>query len=239
MPGSSWWPRSVFLRTPIGADRASPAYPRVAGRAWNRPEIPTSDDSDACPSPKRDGACRPHFGHTKSYARRTAGRTIPPLCPRAGRGRVQVAGRPGLSRAAARTRREQLLRGVPGSRVYGQGSGLRRLRTGVRVHCQRAGLLRPARLHRSKAVRVVSQRPQGRSTRGGRGSQRRLRVRWRVGQGPSADVPGHVQPVWQGDRGSVPADQRQAGLLQRLLPSRPRQLTQTRRRRPGPRARVV
>ena len=46
---------------------------------------------------------------------------------------------------------------------------------------------------------------------------------------PPRDVRGHLLQLWQGSPGPVPPDQRQAGLLQRLLPEHARRLIQTSR----------
>jgi hypothetical protein len=132
-------------------------------------------------------------------------RTYNPAAKPAGRPRASPSSsRPGLSRAAARTRRERLLRGVLGSRVYGQDSGLCGLWSAVCIHRQRAGLLRPARLLGTQEMRPVSQRPQGIEARGRRGPSRRFRRRIR--SGPAPDVRGHLQSMRQGDRSAVPSD---------------------------------
>ena len=62
------------------------------------------------------------------------------------------------------------------------------------------------------------------------GGSRRLRRRWRWLRLPrprsARDVRGHVLELRQGSPGPVPPDQRQARLLQRLLPEPARRLTQ-------------
>ncbi len=107
-------------------------------------------------------------------------------------------------------------------RVHGQDSGLRRLQPAVRIYGQRAGLLRPEGLLRPQAMRSLPERTQGVAA-GRRKSCRR--IRWRqLRSRTAAVVPRDVQPVWPFDGGPVPTHQRQARLLQRLLPERSRQL---------------
>ena len=52
-----------------------------------------------------------------------------------------------------------------GHHDHRQDPDLQRLRPGVHVHCQRAGLLRGARVHRAAPLRIVPGEPQGRAQR--------------------------------------------------------------------------
>ena len=67
---------------------------------------------------------------------------------------------------------------------------------------------------------------------GGGGGRLRRRWRWLPRSRPARDVRGDLLVLWQGSPGPVPPDERQARLLQRLLPEPARRLTQSSRRGP-------
>ena len=173
------------------------------------------------------------------YARDQVRRRIPPRSSRTGRERVGSSTTTGPLTRSREDTEGRLRRGVPVSRVHGQDLGLRRLWTGVRIHRERTGLLRSAGLFRPETMQSVPKRAEGVATGGRlqpwRWTRRRVRPR------AARDVRRHMQQMREVNRGSVPPHERQARLLQRLLPERPEQLAAGLQpaRRPGPAARVV
>src|SRR5262249_24421407 len=108
----------------------------------------------------------------------------------------------------------------------GSNAYLCRLRPGVRLHCQRAAVLPGAWFLRPEPLPLMPRRPQGvdglwRFNGWWWWLQRRWWRRFPRAQ-PARDVRSALLELRQDGDGAVPADQRQAGLLRRLLPAPPR-----------------
>ena len=174
-PVEPGWPRSCPIAAKSIAARVA-EHPRRrarlgrirAGRWRSRTTSlrPVASSSVAPPGPPRGahGDARPlRLTESQGYASLSESRTIPPETPRnrpwPERSSTQLGLLSRLTREpdgiASATERSFRFR------VQRQEPDLRGLRTGVRVHRVRAGLLRAAWLHRASPLPVLSRQPQG------------------------------------------------------------------------------